>query len=80
MNTPIRGHDQQLARLRTEFTGHRIWRAIRWDGRLGDWVASLHDPEAGVDPTVIRSSPEALREALVHERERAAMKKIRGLR
>ncbi|MEU8804778.1 hypothetical protein [Spirillospora sp. NPDC048819] len=63
--------DEALADLRRDFTGHRIWRAVKWDGRLGDWVASLHDPSAGVDPTVIRSSPAALREALVNEAARA---------
>ncbi|WP_281292187.1 hypothetical protein [Actinomadura decatromicini] len=34
-------------------------------------MASLRDPSAGVDPTVIQTSPAALREALVHEAERA---------
>jgi len=63
--------DEALAELRRDFTGHRIWRAVRWDGRLGDWVASLHDPHAGVEPTVIRSSAAALREALVNEAARA---------
>lgn len=70
--------DQQLDRLRNEFTGHRIWRAVRWDGRLGDWVASLHDPSAGIDPTVICSDAAALRKALRVEAERAAARK--GLR
>ncbi|MGP4026143.1 hypothetical protein [Actinomadura sp. 3N407] len=60
-----------LDRLREEFTGHRIWRARRWDGRPGDWVATLHDPSAGVDPTVIRADSVALREALVLEAQRA---------
>ncbi|MEV0662165.1 hypothetical protein ACIBI3_34145 [Actinomadura luteofluorescens] len=63
--------EKALAELRRDFTGHRIWRATRWDGRLGDWVASLHDPHAGVDPTVIASDHAALREALVNEAERA---------
>ncbi|NYE12188.1 hypothetical protein [Actinomadura citrea] len=63
--------EKALAELRRDFTGYRIWRATRWDGRLGDWVASLHDPRVGVDPTVIASTPAALREALVHEGERA---------
>ena len=63
--------EKALADLRRDFTGYRIWRATRWDGRLGDWVASLYDPHAGVDPTVIASNPAALREALVHEGERA---------
>ena len=70
--------DQELDRLRKEFTGHRIWRAVRWDGRLGDWVASLHDPAAGIDPTVVCSDAAALRAALRVEAERGAAR--RGLR
>ncbi|MBC6460881.1 hypothetical protein [Actinomadura sp. HBU206391] len=42
---------------------------------MGDWVASLHDPVAGIDPTVIRSTPDELREALAEERTRAAAKR-----
>lgn len=68
--------DEALAALRQDFTGHRIWRAVRWDGRLGDWVASLHDPHAGVDPTVIRSTPAALREELVNEAARAEVRRV----
>jgi len=71
--------DQAMTQLRDEFGGHRIWRAVRWDGRLGDWVASLHDPAEGVDPTVIRDGPEQLRAALVQEKERATERR-RGLR
>jgi hypothetical protein len=67
--------DEELANLRRDFTGHRIWRGVRSDGSLGDWVASLHDPSAGVDPTVIQSSPAALREALVNEAARAEIKR-----
>ncbi|MFG2087197.1 hypothetical protein [Spirillospora sp. NPDC048824] len=70
--------DQEIDRLRSEFTGHRIWRAVRWDGRLGDWVASLHDPAAGVDSTMICASAEELRAALRCEAERATAR--RGLR
>lgn len=72
MNAQTPNEDRELARLRQDFTGHRIWRAVRWDGRLGDWVASLHDPAAGIDPTVIRSDAAALRDALRVEAERAA--------
>ncbi|MFA1546571.1 hypothetical protein [Actinomadura chokoriensis] len=78
MNAQTSIEDQELARLRQEFTGHRIWRAVRRDGRLGDWVASLHDPAAGIDLTVICSDPAALRDALRVEAERAAARK--GLR
>ncbi|WP_131742305.1 hypothetical protein [Actinomadura roseirufa] len=68
---PNRSEDRALAALRRDFTGHRIWRAVRGGGHLGDWVASLHDPSAGIDPTVIRSNPTDLREALTDEAARA---------
>ncbi|MFI0373607.1 hypothetical protein ACH35V_37605 [Actinomadura sp. 1N219] len=67
--------DLALARLRAEFIGHRIFRAVRADGLLGEWVATLHDPAAGVDPTVMCPTPEALRAALVKEAERAECKR-----
>ncbi|GAA2441669.1 hypothetical protein GCM10010191_67410 [Actinomadura vinacea] len=60
-----------LEQLREEFEGHRIWRSVRADGRLGEWVASLHDPKAGITPTLMHPTPEALRTALVQERARA---------
>ncbi|WP_147341559.1 hypothetical protein [Actinomadura logoneensis] len=63
--------DQKLANLREEFTGHRIWRSPRWDGGFGCWVATLHDPAQGVDPTVIRDTGDQLWEALLEERELA---------
>jgi hypothetical protein len=63
--------DQALARLRTDFTGHRIFRAVRSNGSLGEWVASLHDPCAGVDATVMCPTAEELRRALDEEAERA---------
>ncbi|MFC9970556.1 hypothetical protein ACFVH6_06595 [Spirillospora sp. NPDC127200] len=72
MDTRAFTDDEMLAWLRTEFTGHRIWRSVRWDGRLGDWVATLHDPMAGVDPTIIRNTAASLREALVQDRDQAA--------
>ena len=71
METRAQTDDPVLRRLREEFTGHRIWRARRWDGRPGDWVATLHDPSAGVEATVIRGDSSALREALVQEQKRA---------
>lgn len=73
--TDTHAADEALAALRRDFSGHRIWRAVKWDGRLGDWVASLHDPSAGVDPTVIRSSAAALREALVNEAARVVVER-----
>ncbi|WP_026412818.1 hypothetical protein [Actinomadura oligospora] len=66
--------DVALAQLRIDFPGHRIWRSARSDGRLGDWVASLHDPAAGIDPTVICSDASALRSALVEEKRQAAVR------
>ncbi|URM98401.1 hypothetical protein LUW76_30905 [Actinomadura madurae] len=71
METRAHIDDPALRQLREEFTGHRIWRSRRWDGLPGDWVATLRDPAAGVDPTVVCSDPAALREALMQERERA---------
>ncbi|MFI0406122.1 hypothetical protein [Actinomadura sp. 3N508] len=71
METRAQTDDPVLRQLREDFTGHRIWRSRRGDGRPGDWVATLVDPAAGVDPTVIRSDSAALREALVQERQRA---------
>jgi hypothetical protein len=75
MDAHTRSDDHDLAALRREFSGHRIWRSVRWDGHLGDWVASLHDPYAGVDPTVIRSDAATLRAALRREAEKAAARK-----
>jgi hypothetical protein len=72
MGKPAYSDEQALAQLRTEFAGYRIFRAMRWDGKPGDWVAALRDPSAGVDLTVIRSSPDTLRAALLAEREAAA--------
>jgi hypothetical protein len=72
METRAPQEDPVLRQLRDEFTGHRIWRSRRYDGKAGDWVATLLDPAAGVDPTVICSDADALRSALVRERKRAA--------
>ncbi|GAA4153366.1 hypothetical protein [Actinomadura keratinilytica] len=73
MDTSARTHpdDQALTSLRADFTGHRIWRSVRSDGRLGEWVATLHDPSAGVDATVMEPTADRLRAALVKEAERA---------
>jgi hypothetical protein len=60
--------DQALAQLRADYPGWRIWRSVRSDGRLGEWVATLHDPRAGVTPTVMWPSAEQLRAALIEER------------
>lgn len=71
MDACMHPDDQALACLRTEHPGWRIWRSIRGDGRLGEWVATLHDPNAGVDPTVMESSSARLQATLVREAERA---------
>ncbi|WP_395109990.1 hypothetical protein [Actinomadura sp. SCN-SB] len=66
-------HDHQaLIELRTDFPGHRIFRAVRWDGQDGDWVATLHDPSCGVDPTVMADTASDLRRALRVEAGRVA--------
>jgi hypothetical protein len=70
--------EQLLLRLRTDFSGHRIWRGVRYDGQFGDWVATLHDPAAGVDPTVICSDADTLRKALAREAERAKQRNRSG--
>ncbi|TMQ92026.1 hypothetical protein ETD83_28290 [Actinomadura soli] len=74
MDTRTHPDDVDLARLRADFSGYRIFRAVRKDGSLGEWVASLHDPRAGVDPTVMCPTAEGLRAALVEEAERAERK------
>ncbi len=61
----------ELESLRGDFGGWRIWRAVRQDGRLGEWVASLHDPTAGVEPTLMHPSASLLREALDQQAQRA---------
>ncbi|MFI6514039.1 hypothetical protein ACIBF1_00595 [Spirillospora sp. NPDC050679] len=63
--------NEVLDRLRADFPGHSIWRSTRYDDQPGDWVATLRDPAAGVDPTLIRSTPSELRAALIDEQERA---------
>jgi hypothetical protein len=69
--------DIALSELRTDFPGWRIWRAVKRDGCLGEWVATRHDPGAGVSATVMRPTPELLRAALIEERERAEMEGLR---
>jgi hypothetical protein len=44
METTHESDDQVLSRLRAEFQGWRIWRSVKQDGRLGEWVATLSDP------------------------------------
>lgn len=62
--------EAELAQLRTEFPGHRIWLSTRYDGSRGDWVATLWNPYAGLAPHVVRATSEALRAELLAERER----------
>ncbi|GGV43518.1 hypothetical protein GCM10010182_80220 [Actinomadura cremea] len=69
---PANADDEQLIEwLRADFPGHRIWRGHDRDGRPGGWVATLHDPAAGVEPTVIRTDAAALRKALTEEAQKA---------
>jgi len=63
-NTRVNTDHQALIELRTDFPGHRIFRGTRRDGRYGSWVATLHDPSCGVDPTVIADTAEDLRRML----------------
>ncbi|MEU5877899.1 hypothetical protein [Spirillospora sp. NPDC047279] len=70
MDTHTTPDDQALARLRSDYPAYRIWRSVRYDGLPGDWVATLHDDSAGIDPTVIRDNAAELRQALDTERER----------
>ncbi|QXJ22121.1 hypothetical protein AGRA3207_003068 [Actinomadura graeca] len=74
MNTRAQGEERELERLRADFTGWRIWRAVRRDGGLGEWVASLHDPRAGIEPTVMHPSASLLREALHEQAEKARVR------
>lgn len=60
-----------LAELRLDFPGYRINRGRRHDDAPGSWVAALHDPVVGVDPTVITSTATELRAALEDQRRRA---------
>lgn len=57
--------------MEADFPGWHVWRTRRGDD-LVNWAASRHNPAAGVSPTVIRDSSEALRAALVEERAAAA--------
>ncbi|MEU5879560.1 hypothetical protein [Spirillospora sp. NPDC047279] len=75
---PTNPDAQALHRLRADFPAYRVWRAQRYDGLPGDWVATLHDESAGIDPTVIRDNAITLREALLDERERAAQHRNGG--
>jgi hypothetical protein len=70
--------DQALIRLRKDYPGHRIWRSRRWDGAPGEYVATLIDPSAGVDATVMRPDPIELRRALDVEAGRATAKRQQG--
>ncbi|WP_030171222.1 hypothetical protein [Spirillospora albida] len=76
MDTEAHNDDRVLSQLRADFTGHRIWRSVRWDGSLGAWVATLHDPAAGVDATILKDTAAELREALLQERARAVAKRL----
>ncbi|MDL4818303.1 hypothetical protein [Actinomadura opuntiae] len=70
-DTKSKPDSSAIERLRQEFPGHRIWRSRRWDGLPGEYVATLIDPCAGVDATVMRAGPEELRTELTKEAARA---------
>jgi hypothetical protein len=63
--------ETELERLRADFAGWRIWRAVKQDGRLGEWVASLHDPRVGIEPTLMFPTAPLLRDALLRQAESA---------
>lgn len=70
-------HNAELINVRERWSGAwRIWRARRsgdvGDERTGDFVASRIDPKAGVERTVIRSTPSLLDEALRQQRAAVA--------
>lgn len=69
--------DQAMERLRADHPGWRIWRSVKRDGRLGEWVATLHDPRVGVTPTLMEPTPAKLRAVLVEERDQAEAKDLR---
>lgn len=62
-------YDADLQDLQAKWgRGWKIWRGRRagdiGDERTGDWIASRMEDGAGVDPTVIKSTPGELNEAL----------------
>jgi hypothetical protein len=74
MATHANQDDQLLDRLRRDHRGWMIWRAVKQDGTLGEWVATRNDPRAGVSATVMQPTPEALRAALAEELRQAELK------
>lgn len=74
MDAQLQVDEWELGRLRADFGGWRIWRAVKQDGRLGEWVASLHDPKAGVEPTLMFPTAPLLRKALLQQAEKARAK------
>lgn len=77
METAHETDDQVLSRLRADFQGWSIWRSVKEDGRLGEWVATLGDPHVGVSATVMWPSAAELRAALIEERRLAEEKELR---
>lgn len=64
--------DPELAALREEFPGWTFFRARRSldpDKREGDYVATLGDASVGVDRTVMHTTPDAMRKALIEQAE-----------
>jgi hypothetical protein len=64
-------NERDLDTLRADFPGWRIWRTRDGDV-LVCWVATLHDPAAGVAKTVITETAKKLREQLGDQARQAA--------
>jgi hypothetical protein len=60
--------DDEPAAIEAEFEGWHVWRATNRFGDPGDYVATLRDPSAGVDPTVMADTAERLRASLAEQR------------
>jgi len=69
--------DPEAAALEADFTGWHVWRATDRFGQPGDFVATRHDPAAGVDPTVMAGSAAEMRAALTEQRVQRAMRSRR---
>jgi hypothetical protein len=63
--------DPEAAAIQADFTGWRVWRATNRFGQPGDFIATRRDPQAGVDPTVMTTTADQMREALASQRKRA---------
>jgi hypothetical protein len=66
-----------MERLRVDFPGWRHWRTQE-DGVPSCWVATLRDPAAGVDATVICETAAQQREALINQARQAVRAELTG--